>query len=200
MTQHLRVWSVWVLLCLRSFAFMASCFHCHSCPYQFVVSPGWSTPVTSFSIVSGLQTGEPASIQLFFSCWYSGHTESSSVSAVRAKEECRKWGNGEQRSGVSPLHLMLCGPKNRQHPSFFSNPSASLFSHPASFLVLPSSPSPSSSSLFLCKHPLWCPLITLLQCNPRQFWPYKRSRLDEGLTLGAVYFNTTVFSRLLRQN
>lgn len=143
---------------------------------------------------------QPASIQLFLSYWYSGHTESSSVSAVRAKEECRKWGNGEQRSGVSPLHPMLCGPKNRQHPPFFSNPSASLFSHPASFLISPSSPSPSFSSLFLCKHPLWCPLITPLQCNPRQVGPYKQSRLDEGLTLGAVYFNTTVFSRLLRQN
>lgn len=42
MTQHLTVCSVWVLLCLRSFTFMASCFHCHSCPYQFAVSPSWS--------------------------------------------------------------------------------------------------------------------------------------------------------------
>lgn len=123
---------------------------------------------------------QPASIQLLLSYWYSGHTEPSWVSVARAKEECRKWGDGERRRrrrrGVRPLHLMLCGPKNRQHPPFFSIPRASLFPYPASLLGSPSfafRSSLCSSSFFslfgLSKHPLWCPVIRLLKCNPRQF-------------------------------
>lgn len=113
----------------------------------------------------------------------------------------RNVGNeGMESGGVErgPLHLMLCGPKNSQPPPFFSNPSAFLFSQPASFLG--STSSPSSSSLFLCKHPLGGPLIALLQWNPRQLGPRKRAGLAEGLTLGAICFDPAVSSRLLRQN
>lgn len=206
MTQNLRVWSVWVLLCLRNFTFMASCFHCHSRLYQFVVSPGWST-LSCHIVLHRLWAADwrwkkdaslPAS-----SCFFL-----IGILGTRSLPRCllyvprRNVGNeGMERRGVVWAPSILCYVDLKIDSILpFSNPSASLFSHRASFLVSPSSPSPSSSSLFLCKHPLWCPLITLLQCNPRQFWPYKRSPLDEGLTLGAVYFNTTVFSRLLRQN
>lgn len=51
-------------------------------------------------------------------------------------------GRREEEERVGPLHLMLCGPKNRKHPPVFSIPSASLFPYPAS---LPGSPSLFSS-------------------------------------------------------
>ena len=82
----------------------------------------------------------------------------------------------EEEMSEAPLHLMLCGPKNSQHPPFFSTPSASLFPYAAS---LPGSPSLFSSHpcplfLLVClfrlsKHALWCPMIRLLKCNARQF-------------------------------
>lgn len=137
---------------------------------------------------------QPASIQLLFSYWYSGHTKPSRVSVARAKEECGKWGDGEKRRrgvrrrGVRAPPPMLSGPKNRPHPPFFLFPMHLCFHtqpppcfslcFPHLFLLI---------SLFgLSKHAIWCPMIRLLKCNARLCRQCSQTFFDEGLTIEVI--------------
>lgn len=161
------------------------------CPYRFIVYLDccvlWSVHVCgscqtpSPCLVSVLQTGEGKGMS---ACQYPAASLLLVFGAHRAILSvcCTCQGGmwemreGERRSGgVRAPSLMLSGPKNRQHPPFFSIPSASLFPY-SSLPVSPSLFSLSSSfpfllvSLFgLSKHALWCPMIRLLKCNARQF-------------------------------